>query len=50
MAGVDATAWMENFKEYLAPVAKMALDVKDKVSEDNRKRCRVYTTAAVAVF
>lgn len=33
MAGVDAAAWMESFKEYLEPVAKMALDVKDKVGE-----------------
>lgn len=33
MAGVDAAAWMESFKEYLEPVAQIALDVKDKVSE-----------------
>lgn len=33
MAGADAAAWVESFKEYLEPVAKIALDVKEKVSE-----------------
>lgn len=32
MAGADAAALMESFKEYVEPVTKMALDVKDKVS------------------
>ncbi|CAM9469629.1 unnamed protein product [Hapterophycus canaliculatus] len=31
MAGVDAAAWMESFKGYLEPVAKVALDVKEKL-------------------
>lgn len=34
MAGVDAAAWMESFKDYLEPVTKVALDVKDKVSNN----------------
>lgn len=33
MAGVDAAAWVESFKDYLEPVTKIALDVKDKVSK-----------------
>lgn len=45
MAGVDAAGWMESFKVYLEPVAKMALDAKDKVNEKQTERhfC-VYTT------
>ncbi len=31
MAGSDAAALMESVKEYLEPVTKMAIDVKDKV-------------------
>lgn len=31
MAGSDAAALMESFKEYLKPMARMAIDVKDKV-------------------
>lgn len=47
MAGVDAAAWMESFKEYLEPVAKMALDVKDKVSEKQSSMFRLCTHLAV---
>lgn len=38
MAGVDAAAWMESFKGYLEPVAKVALDVKDKVGKESLRK------------
>lgn len=43
MTGADASAWMESFKEYLEPVAKMATDVKDKVSEKLEISCSTIT-------
>ncbi|CAN0226692.1 unnamed protein product [Ectocarpus sp. 8 AP-2014] len=51
MAGVDAAAWMESFKDYLEPVTKIALDVKDKLEGYDYPPAVVdaYKTTATAI-
>ncbi|CAM9490392.1 unnamed protein product [Scytosiphon promiscuus] len=51
MAGVDAAAWMESFKEYIEPVAKVALDVKEQLESYDYPPAIVdaYKSAATAV-